>query len=122
MQAGGYKQKQYWVSPAGDDEGWRWVTYRNATHPSFWVAPKALAEYHGGLPDRPYQKDDGGFFPLLLVACGLRSYCCLVRGRLAPCAWLFGSVSITCIFSARVCPPPSPFAPVRRLGGCWQWV
>jgi len=57
--AGGYKQKQYWVSPAGDDEGWRWVTYRNATHPSFWVAPAALTEYHGGLPDRPYQKDDG---------------------------------------------------------------
>ena len=49
------------MSPAGDDEGWRWVTYRNATHPSFWVAPAALTEYHGGLPDRPYQKDDGGW-------------------------------------------------------------
>lgn len=59
--AGGYEQRQWWVSPAGDDEGWRWREYRNATHPSFWVAtshPESL-RFHGGRAGAPYQKDDG---------------------------------------------------------------
>lgn len=59
VMAGGYTQKKYWVSPAGDDEGWRWVTFRNATHPSWWVATKAMPQFIGGKPGLPYQKDDG---------------------------------------------------------------
>lgn len=50
-QANGYRQKKYWVSPQGDDEGWRWVTFRNATHPSFWVATSDMPEYFGGKPE-----------------------------------------------------------------------
>jgi len=57
--AGGYKEKKWWVSARGDDEGWRWASYRNATHPSFWVATSEMAEYFGGGAGRPYQKDDG---------------------------------------------------------------
>jgi 5-histidylcysteine sulfoxide synthase len=57
--AGGYKDRKWWVSPRGDDEGWRWATYRNASHPSFWVATKDMAEFFGGHAGRPYQKDDG---------------------------------------------------------------
>jgi len=57
--AGGYKAKQYWVSPAGDDEGWRWVQFRNATHPCFWVATKDMPEHMGGKEGLPHQKDDG---------------------------------------------------------------
>ena len=61
VEAGGYRDKQWWVSPQGDDEGWRWATYRNATHPSFWVATSHpdMAKYIGGKPNLPYQKDDG---------------------------------------------------------------
>jgi hypothetical protein len=47
------------VSSAGDDEGWRWVTYRHATHPSFWVATSTMPQFIGGVEGRPYQKDDG---------------------------------------------------------------
>jgi len=57
--AGGYRQKKWWISESGDDEGWRWASFRNATHPSFWVATAKLPQYHGGNPDYPYQKDDG---------------------------------------------------------------
>lgn len=57
--AGGYKEKKWWVSPRGDDEGWRWASYRNATHPSFWVATADNAEFFGGSDAVPYQKDDG---------------------------------------------------------------
>lgn len=35
----GYNKKQYW-----DDEGWAWVTYKNAEHPVFWA--KAGDTYH----------------------------------------------------------------------------
>lgn len=61
VQAGGYEQRQWWVSPTGDDEGWRWRQYRNATHPSFWVASSHpdMQRFHGGVPGNPYQKDDG---------------------------------------------------------------
>lgn len=61
VMAGGYVEKRWWVSEAGDDEGWRWRCYRNATHPSFWVAPAHpdFERFHGGKPDYPYQKDDG---------------------------------------------------------------
>jgi 5-histidylcysteine sulfoxide synthase len=59
--AGGYREKKWWLdhSGIGDDEGWRWATFRNATHPSFWVATKNMPEYFGGTPTYPYQKDDG---------------------------------------------------------------
>ena len=59
--SGGYTQKTWWVSPDGDDEGWRWATFRNATHPSFWVAGSHpdMVKFHGGKPGWPYQKDDG---------------------------------------------------------------
>lgn len=57
--AGGYKDKTWWISEAGDDEGWRWTSYRHATHPSFWVATKDMPEFFGGTPTYPYQKDDG---------------------------------------------------------------
>jgi formylglycine-generating enzyme required for sulfatase activity/SAM-dependent methyltransferase len=58
---GGYEDRQWWVSAGGDDEGWRWKTFRRATHPSFWVAPAHpdMQRFHGGTPDWPYQKDDG---------------------------------------------------------------
>ena len=61
VQAGGYRERQWWVSESGDDEGWRWRQWRNATHPSFWVASSHpdMAAFHGGLPGRPLQKDDG---------------------------------------------------------------
>ncbi|KAA0175366.1 hypothetical protein FNF27_03067 [Cafeteria roenbergensis] len=57
--AGGYRDRKWWVSPRGDDEGWRWASYRNATHPSFWVATAAMPDFIGGTPELPYQKDDG---------------------------------------------------------------
>jgi len=59
--AGGYLDRQWWVTAAGDDEGWRWRSYRNATHPSFWVATAHpdMARFVGGRPGAPYQKDDG---------------------------------------------------------------
>jgi len=58
--AGGYRERRWWVSATGDDEGWRWASYRNATHPSFWVATRHpdMAAYVGGSPGYPYQKDD----------------------------------------------------------------
>ncbi len=57
-QAGGYTQRQWWVSATGDDEGWRWATYRNATHPSFWVATRHpdMKRFFGGKPNLEYQK------------------------------------------------------------------
>ena len=48
-----------WIGEDGDDEGWRWASYRNATHPSFWVATTKMPEYFGGSAGNPYQKDDG---------------------------------------------------------------
>ena len=48
-----------WIGEDGDDEGWRWASYRNATHPSFWVATAKMPEYFGGSAGNPYQKDDG---------------------------------------------------------------
>jgi len=61
VERGGYADKQWWVTEAGDDEGWRWASYRNATHPSFWVASAHpdMQRFHGGAPGKPYQKDDG---------------------------------------------------------------
>ena len=59
VQAGGYRERRWWVSARGDDEGWRWVSFRHATHPSFWVATAAMPEYFGGKEGVPYQKDDG---------------------------------------------------------------
>ena len=59
VMANGYETKRYWIAEDGDDEGWRWVTYRNAKHPSFWVATADMPEYFGGRPEYPYQKDDG---------------------------------------------------------------
>ena len=49
------------MSPNGDDEGWRWRQFRNATHPSFWVVTSHpdMARFIGGRPGFPYQKDDG---------------------------------------------------------------
>jgi 5-histidylcysteine sulfoxide synthase/putative 4-mercaptohistidine N1-methyltranferase len=32
IEAGGYEQKDWWT-----EEGWNWKTYRNQTHPLFWV-------------------------------------------------------------------------------------
>ena len=54
------------MTPAGDDEGWRWASYRHATHPSFWVADDHpdMARFHGGAPGLPYQKDDGSHCPV----------------------------------------------------------
>jgi len=61
LQAGGYTEKRWWVGANGDDEGWRWRSYRNATHPSFWVATAHpdMRRYCGGTPAYAYQKDDG---------------------------------------------------------------
>jgi formylglycine-generating enzyme required for sulfatase activity/SAM-dependent methyltransferase len=61
LQSGGYVERKWWVSPQGDDEGWRWRCFRNATHPSFWVATSHPEQkrFWGGKPDYPYQKDDG---------------------------------------------------------------
>ena len=58
---GGYSTQRWWIDASGDDEGWRWCQYRNATHPSFWVAPAnaAMSPFYGGRPGNPYQKDDG---------------------------------------------------------------
>jgi len=78
--AGGYKQKQYWVSPAGDDEGWRWVTYRNATHPSFWVAPKAWLSTMVACPTAPTRRT----MARRLLAVGLSS-CCVPSSTSSPC-------------------------------------
>lgn len=33
VRAGGYGQQRYWSAP-----GWEWRTFRNSTHPPFWVA------------------------------------------------------------------------------------
>ncbi|XP_065904281.1 hercynine oxygenase-like isoform X2 [Dysidea avara] len=53
VNAGGYKNKQYWT-----DEGWKWVTYCGANHPTFWVCQEgcksrcgaALSSYSHCLP------------------------------------------------------------------------
>jgi len=55
----GYKTKKWWIAFDGDNEGWRWATYRNATHPSFWVAPEGLPEFCGGTPTYPLNQDEG---------------------------------------------------------------
>ena len=49
------------MSPDGDDEGWRWRVFRNATHPSFWVASAHpdMVQFIGGSAGHPYQTDDG---------------------------------------------------------------
>ncbi len=76
--AGGYKSKRWWIGEDGDDgvprartcvrkrargyhrdaraEGWRWASYRNATHPSFWVATARMREYFGGTAVRPHAR------------------------------------------------------------------
>eukprot|EP01097_Dermamoeba_algensis_P004071 TRINITY_DN2718_c0_g1_i1.p1 TRINITY_DN2718_c0_g1~~TRINITY_DN2718_c0_g1_i1.p1 ORF type:complete len:834 (-),score=202.33 TRINITY_DN2718_c0_g1_i1:85-2586(-) len=56
VEAGGYSIRKYWVSEEGDDEAWRWCTFRNAKHPSFWVATDEM-RCTCGKPDWPYQKD-----------------------------------------------------------------
>ena len=60
VDAGAYGERRWWVLPSGDDEGWRWRTYRNAGHPSFWVAPShpSMMRFAGGTPTIPLQKDD----------------------------------------------------------------
>jgi formylglycine-generating enzyme required for sulfatase activity/SAM-dependent methyltransferase len=61
VEAMGYTEKRWWVSESGDDEAWRWAQYRNAKHPSFWVASAHpdMAKFASGRPGVPYQKDDG---------------------------------------------------------------
>lgn len=36
----GYKKQQYW-----NDEGWAWVTYKNAEHPAFWIKSGETYQY-----------------------------------------------------------------------------
>ena len=62
VEGGGYDERKWWVLPSGDDEGWRWRTYRNARHPSFWVASSAPshARFLGGKPENPLQRADAG--------------------------------------------------------------
>lgn len=50
---GGYKDKRWWIAEDGDNEGWRWREYRNATHPSFWVATQDMVEHLGAWPPAP---------------------------------------------------------------------
>jgi len=38
--AGGYQEQRFWTV-----DGWKWRTFRNAKHPTFWV-PKSPAELH----------------------------------------------------------------------------
>jgi len=61
VEGGGYADSKWWIGADGDDEGLRWKAYRNATHPSFWVASAHpdMARFIGGKPGAPYQKDDG---------------------------------------------------------------
>ena len=35
VEADGYKKREYWSA-----EGWQWVNYRQAKHPTFWVCQK----------------------------------------------------------------------------------
>eukprot|EP01101_Sappina_pedata_P004955 TRINITY_DN2180_c0_g1_i1.p1 TRINITY_DN2180_c0_g1~~TRINITY_DN2180_c0_g1_i1.p1 ORF type:complete len:821 (-),score=296.35 TRINITY_DN2180_c0_g1_i1:81-2198(-) len=51
----GYSKEEHWIDSRGNDEGWRWVQYRNAKHPSFWVGSGKACDC--GRPDHPYQKD-----------------------------------------------------------------
>ena len=37
VKAGGYTNRQYW-----SDEGWNWVQYRQAQHPTFWVCTRGM--------------------------------------------------------------------------------
>jgi formylglycine-generating enzyme required for sulfatase activity/2-polyprenyl-3-methyl-5-hydroxy-6-metoxy-1,4-benzoquinol methylase len=60
VESGCYSERRWWVLPSGDDEGWRWRNYRNAGHPSFWVASSHpdMARFAGGTPTNALQKDD----------------------------------------------------------------
>lgn len=37
VEGGGYETRDYWT-----DEGWQWVQYRQAHHPTFWVCDKGM--------------------------------------------------------------------------------
>eukprot|EP01098_Paradermamoeba_levis_P007886 TRINITY_DN3284_c0_g1_i4.p1 TRINITY_DN3284_c0_g1~~TRINITY_DN3284_c0_g1_i4.p1 ORF type:complete len:326 (-),score=69.56 TRINITY_DN3284_c0_g1_i4:510-1487(-) len=56
VQEGGYETERFWIGKDGDDEGWRWLCFRRAKHPSFWVNTNP-AGCGCGLPDWAYQKD-----------------------------------------------------------------
>ena len=40
VKAGGYRCREYWT-----DEGWKWVQYRQAIHPTFWVCAEGNAVF-----------------------------------------------------------------------------
>ena len=44
VDAGGYQNKDYW-----DDEGWKWVQYRKAEHPIYWVKSSGQYQYRSML-------------------------------------------------------------------------
>ena len=41
--AGGYETRSYW-----SEEGWHWVNYRQARHPTFWVCSSGCKSGCGG--------------------------------------------------------------------------
>ncbi len=61
VEAGGYQADCWWIGSDGDDEGLRWRRYRNARHPSFWVASSHadMARFLGGTPAQALQPEDG---------------------------------------------------------------
>lgn len=48
VQAGGYQKKEYW-----NKEGWRWVQFRRAEHPVFWVKDGNSYRYRAMLEEIP---------------------------------------------------------------------
>lgn len=85
VEGGGYAEAKWWISSDGDDEGLRWRAYRNATHPSFWVASAHpdMARFVGGTPTHPYQKDDG----VAAAAGGDRVWHLRAQFRIIPMPW-----------------------------------
>ncbi|CAH1775547.1 unnamed protein product [Owenia fusiformis] len=44
VHAGGYKQEEYWSA-----EAWKWLQYRKAKHPTFWVCDQGCISGCGGI-------------------------------------------------------------------------
>lgn len=61
-----YQKKQYW-----DDEGWAWVTYKQAEHPNFWVKSGGTYQYRTMLEliDMPWD------WPVDITSLEARAFC-----------------------------------------------
>ena len=66
VKSGGYETRDFWGT-----DGWQWLQYRQAKHPTFWVCPE-------GMPRRGYISSQG----MMLVGY------CSITGRNV-CFWMY---------------------------------